>query len=60
MTNEIDKLKPWEEKTVEQLTHEEILEWIECTLTRQDHRKPWQRASDILHNVLMWERRKQK
>jgi hypothetical protein len=50
-------LKPWETKTVDKLTQEEILKWVEFTLQRNiPGRKPWQVASDIVHNVLLWER----
>ena len=59
MTN-ISTLKPWETKTVEHLTQEEILEWIEWTLLKnyKAGRSVSNTASDIMHNVLLWERNK--
>lgn len=54
-------LKPWETKTVEHLTQEEMLEWVEWNIQRDvPWRKPWQLASDIVHNVLLWERSRPK
>jgi hypothetical protein len=50
-------LKPWETKTIEHLTQQEMLEWVEWNIRRDiPGREPWQLAQDIVHNVLLWER----
>jgi hypothetical protein len=57
----MSKLKPWESKTVDQLTQAEILEWVEWAIQRDiPNQQPWQLAQDIVHNVLLWERERVK
>lgn len=54
-----EPLKPWETKTIEHLTQDEMLDWVEWTITRVvTGRHPRQLATDIFHNVLLWERTK--
>jgi len=60
-SRQAEMLKPWETKTVDKLTQKEILDWVEWNIQRDiPGRQPWQLASDIVHNVLLWERNRPK
>ena len=46
--------KPWEERTINRLTLNEMMEWVEWYVTyKVTHGHP---TDQIVHNLLLWER----